>query len=164
MRSSGKIKWSPWTRRCEIFRGKRSVAAEPRQGSPEISFLNMAGPPREFSGGAERQIGFALDPAEIEEIPADVHRDPPWRHRQKQSGFSTSAPCFARRITPAQLRKVADLPIDTATATFARPSSKYSAHQYSRSARCITRHELNVAGLPVFPFRLLRAALLPDWL
>ena len=73
-------------------------------------FLQHGWTAETFLAELERQIGFKLDPADAEEIPADVHRDHVGVHKQKQPGlYYVGAPVLRGRITPAQLRKVAEL-------------------------------------------------------
>lgn len=63
-----------------------------------------------FQNELERQIGFKLQPAEPEEVPADVYRDHVGIHAQKQGGyFYVGASVLRGRITPTQMRTAAEL-------------------------------------------------------
>lgn len=63
-----------------------------------------------FQTELERRIGFKLDPAEEEEVPADVFRDHVGIHAQKQAGYYYVGGSVLRgRITPDQMRTVAQL-------------------------------------------------------
>lgn len=63
-----------------------------------------------FQAELERRIGFKLDPAEEEEVPADVYRDHVGIHAQKQPGyFYIGGSVLRGRITPDQMRTVAQL-------------------------------------------------------
>jgi sulfite reductase (ferredoxin) len=63
-----------------------------------------------FQTELERRIGFKLDPAEEEEVPADVYRDHVGIHAQKQAGYYYVGGSVLRgRITPDQMRTVAQL-------------------------------------------------------
>jgi len=73
-------------------------------------FLQHGWTAESFLAELERQIGFKLDPAEPEDVPSDIHRDHLGVHRQKQPGLNyIGASVLRGRITPAQLRKVAEL-------------------------------------------------------
>ena len=95
---------------AEIFRASGVLRQSRDQARLKYLFLKHGWTPQSFLAELERQIGFSLDPAEEEEIPADIHRDHVGVHRQKQAGlFYIGASVLRGRITPAQLRKVADL-------------------------------------------------------
>jgi sulfite reductase (ferredoxin) len=58
----------------------------------------------------ESRLGYRLDPAEPEQLPAHIHRDHLSVIPQKQRGlFTVGASVLRGRISPAQLRAVADL-------------------------------------------------------
>jgi len=95
---------------AEIFRASEVLRQSRDQARLKYLFLKHGWTAESFLAELERQIGFSLDPAEAEEIPADVHRDHIGLHRQKQQGlFYMGASVLRGRITPAQLRKVAEL-------------------------------------------------------
>ncbi len=104
-----------------------------------------------FLAELERQIGFALDPAELEEIPADIHRDHLGVHRQKQTGlYYVGAPVLRGRIAPAQLRKVAEL-ADVHGDGHVRLTVQQNILLINISEARVNQvvNELNLAGLPV---------------
>jgi len=73
-------------------------------------FLQHGWTAEHFLSELESVIGFALDPAEPEELPADVHRDHTGIHAQRQKGLSyVGASVLRGRITPQQLRVAASL-------------------------------------------------------
>jgi sulfite reductase (ferredoxin) len=95
---------------AEIFRASEVLRQSRDQARLKYLFLKHGWTAESFLAELERQIGFSLDPAEAEEIPADVHRDHIGLHRQRQQGlFYMGAFVLRGRITPAQLRKVAEL-------------------------------------------------------
>ncbi|HLZ11994.1 MAG TPA: precorrin-3B synthase [Candidatus Acidoferrum sp.] len=95
---------------AQIFRASEVLRQSRDKARLKYLFLQHGWTAETFLAELERQIGFALDPAEAEEIPADIHRDHVGVHRQKQPGLSyVGAPVLRGRITPAQLRKVAEL-------------------------------------------------------
>jgi sulfite reductase (ferredoxin) len=99
----------------------------------------------------QRQIGFALDPAEPEEVPADIHRDHVGIHAQKQDGLVyVGASVLRGRITPQQLRSAADL-ADRYADGQVRTTTMQNlliVNVPQRDAATVA-HELEVAALPV---------------
>jgi sulfite reductase (ferredoxin) len=95
---------------ARIFRASEVLRQSRDKARLKYLFLQHGWTAKSFLAELERQIGFALDPAEPEEIPADIHRDHLGVHRQKQNGlYYVGASVLRGRITPAQLRNVAEL-------------------------------------------------------
>jgi sulfite reductase (ferredoxin) len=95
---------------AEIFRANEVLRQSREKARLKFLFLQHGWTADSFLEELERQIGFKLDPAEEEEVPADVHRDHVGIHAQKQPGLSyVGASVLRGRITPQQLRTAADL-------------------------------------------------------
>ncbi|GAC1638363.1 MAG: sulfite reductase SirA [Candidatus Acidiferrum sp.] len=95
---------------AEIFRASEVLRQSRDKARLKYLFLQHGWTAESFLTELERQIAFQLDRAEEEEIPADIHRDHLGVHRQKQPGlFYVGASVLRGRISPAQLRKVAEL-------------------------------------------------------
>jgi sulfite reductase (ferredoxin) len=95
---------------AQIFRASEVLRQSRDKARLKYLFLQHGWTAETFRAELERQIGITLDPSEAEEIPAGIHRDHVGVHRQTQPGLSyVGAPVLRGRITPAQLRKVADL-------------------------------------------------------
>ena len=95
---------------ARIFRASEVLRQSRDKARLKYLFLQHGWTAESFLAELERQIGFALDPAEPEEIPADIHRDHLGVHRQKQNGlYYVGASVLRGRIAPAQLRSVAEL-------------------------------------------------------
>jgi sulfite reductase (ferredoxin) len=107
----------PWDQVVPVARGIAGVFREAevlRQNRErarlKFLFLQHGWTADTFLAALQDRIGFTLDPAEPEEVPADIHRDHVGIHPQKQVGFSyVGANVASGRITPEQLRVVADL-------------------------------------------------------
>lgn len=95
---------------AEIFKASEVLRHSRDKARLKYLFLQHGWTAESFLAELEQQIGFALDPAENEEVPADIHRDHVGLHKQKQEGmYFVGAPVLRGRITPAKLRKVAYL-------------------------------------------------------
>jgi sulfite reductase (ferredoxin) len=95
---------------AEIFRASEVLRQSREKARLKFLFLQHGWTAESFLEELQRQIGFTLDPAEEEEVPADIHRDHVGIHAQKQSGLSyVGASVLRGRITPQQLRTAADL-------------------------------------------------------
>jgi sulfite reductase (ferredoxin) len=104
-----------------------------------------------FQADLERRIGFKLDPAEEEEVPADVYRDHVGIHAQKQAGyFYVGGSVLRGRITPDQMRTVAQL-----ADTFGTGELRTTTMQNIVIVNVPEQHvdavakEMDVVGLPV---------------
>ncbi len=136
---------------AEIFRASEVLRQSRDKARLKYLFLQHGWTAESFLAELERQIGFALDPSEAEEIPADIYRDHVGVHRQKQSGlFYVGAPVLRGRITPAQLRKVADL-ADTYGDGHIRNTVQQNILLINipEAHVNLVANELTVAGLPV---------------
>ena len=95
---------------ANIFKASEVLRQSRDKARLKYLFLQHGWTADSFLAELERQIGFKLDPAETEEIPVDIHRDHLGIHRQNRAGLSyVGASVLRGRITPAQLRKVAEL-------------------------------------------------------
>ena len=136
---------------AEIFRASQILRQSREKARLKFLFLQQGWTAESFLKELQRQIGFALDPAEPEEVPVDVHRDHVGIHAQKQDGLVyVGASVLRGRITPHQLRTAADL-----SERYANGHIRTTAMQNllivnvpRRDAATIAR-ELEVAALPV---------------
>jgi len=95
---------------AELFRGAEVLRQNRERARLKFLFLQHGWTPDSFLQALQERIGFTLDPAEPEELPADIHRDHVGIHAQKQSGlFYVGANVLRGRITPEQLRVAASL-------------------------------------------------------
>jgi sulfite reductase (ferredoxin) len=95
---------------AEIFRASEVLRQSREKARLKFLFLQHGWTAESILEELERQVGFKLDPAEDEEVPADIHRDHVGIHAQKQRGLSyVGASVLRGRITPQQLRTAADL-------------------------------------------------------
>ena len=134
-----------------IFRASEVLRQSRDKARLKYLFLQHGWTAESFLAELERQIGFSLDPAEAEEIPADIHRDHLGVHRQKQSGlYYVGAPVPRGRITPAQLRKVAEL-ADIHGDGHVRLTVQQNILLINLPETRVNHvvNELNLAGLPV---------------
>jgi sulfite reductase (ferredoxin) len=136
---------------AEIFRASEVLRQSRDQARLKYLFLRHGWTSENFLAELQGQIGFSLDPAEAEEVPADIHRDHTGLHRQKQDGlFYVGASVLRGRITPAQLRKVAELAEvygDGRVRTTAQQNILVVNIPESKVDRVV--QELNFAALPV---------------
>ncbi len=136
---------------AEIFRSSETLRQSREKARLKFLFLQQGWTADSFLEELQRQIGFALDPAEPEEVPADIHRDHVGIHAQKQDGLVyVGASVLRGRITPQQLRSAADL-----ADRFADGQVRTTTMQNllivnvpQRDAATVA-HELEVAALPV---------------
>ena len=95
---------------AEIFRGADILRESRERARLKFLFLEHGWTADRFQQELEHRIGFRLDPAEPEELPADLYRDHTGIHPQKQQGFSyVGATVLRGRIDPKQMRAAADL-------------------------------------------------------
>lgn len=95
---------------AEIFRASQVLRENRERARLKYLFLKNGWTAETFLEELQRQIGFPLDPAGEEGVPADIHRDHLGINEQKQPGiYYVGASVLRGRITPAQLRKAADL-------------------------------------------------------
>ena len=94
----------------EIFRESGILRQSREQARLKFLFLKHGWTAETFLDELQRRIAFTLDPAEPEEVPADIHRDHTGIHPQKQEGlYFVGASVLRGRITPQQLRLSAEL-------------------------------------------------------
>ncbi|HEU5413316.1 MAG TPA: nitrite reductase [Candidatus Angelobacter sp.] len=108
------VRWEqvlPVTRAVsEIFRDADVLREHRERARLKFLFLNHGWTAETFLLELERRLGYNLDPAGFEEVPADIFRDHVGVHAQKQPGlFYIGAAVLRGRITPAQMRVAADL-------------------------------------------------------
>ena len=95
---------------AEIFRASEVLRQSREKARLKFLFLEHGWTAEQFLDELQRVVGFTLDPAEPEELPADIHRDHVGIHPQKQLGLSyIGASVLRGRITPQQLRTAASL-------------------------------------------------------
>jgi sulfite reductase (ferredoxin) len=95
---------------AELFRGAEVLRQNRERARLKFLFLQHGWTSDSFLEALQERIGFTLDPAEPEELPADIHRDHVGIHAQKQPGlFYVGANVLRGRITPEQLRVAANL-------------------------------------------------------
>jgi sulfite reductase (ferredoxin) len=95
---------------AEIFRASEVLRQSREKARLKFLFLEHGWTADTFLAELQQRIGFSLDPAEREEIPADIHRDHVGVHAQKQPGLVyVGASVLRGRITPQQLNLAADL-------------------------------------------------------
>ena len=95
---------------AEIFRSSEVLRQGREQARLKFLFLKHGWKAESFLEELEQRVGFRLDPAEPEDVPAEIHRDHVGIHRQKQPGYSyVGASVLRGRVTPTQLRAAAEL-------------------------------------------------------
>jgi sulfite reductase (ferredoxin) len=95
---------------AEIFRDSDVLRGSREQARLKFLFLKHGWTAESFLNELHQRLGFKLDPAEPEHIPADVYRDHVGVHPQKQPGYSYVGTSVVRgRITAAQMRAAAEL-------------------------------------------------------
>jgi len=136
---------------AEIFRSRDVLRISRDNARLKYLFLKFDWTAEKFLAELQRVVGYHLDPAEHEEIPFDTHRDHTGIHRQKQAGLVfLGASVLRGRITPAQLRRAAELADE-----FGDGSLRFTAQQNVLLANIREEHagtvagELTTAGLPV---------------
>jgi sulfite reductase (ferredoxin) len=93
-----------------IFKASDVLRVSREKARMKFLFLEHGWTAESFLEELQRVIGFSLDPAELEEVPVDIHRDHVGVHLQKQAGLAyIGASVLRGRITPKQLRVAADL-------------------------------------------------------
>jgi sulfite reductase (ferredoxin) len=95
---------------AELFRESEVLRQNRERARLKFLFLQHGWTADSFLAALQDRVGFALDPAEPEELPSDIHRDHVGIHAQKQHGLSyVGANVLRGRITPEQLRTAASL-------------------------------------------------------
>jgi sulfite reductase (ferredoxin) len=136
---------------AEIFRASETLRQSREKARLKFLFLQQGRTAENFLDELQRQIGFPLDPAEPEDVPADIHRDHVGIHPQKQPGLAyVGASVLRGRITPQQLRRAADL-ADRYADGHIRTTTMQNLLIVNVPQRdaAVVAHELEVAALPV---------------
>ncbi len=95
---------------AELFRESEVLRQNRERARLKFLFLQHGWTAESFLAALQDRLGFALDSAEREELPSDIHRDHVGIHAQKQQGLSyVGANVLRGRITPEQLRAAASL-------------------------------------------------------
>jgi sulfite reductase (ferredoxin) len=95
---------------AELFRESEVLRQNRERARLKFLFLQHGWTADSFLAALQDRLGFALDPAEPEDLPSDIHRDHVGIHAQKQQGLSyVGANVLRGRITPEQLRTAANL-------------------------------------------------------
>ncbi len=136
---------------AEIFRASDVLRQSRDKARLKYLFLQHGWTAESFLAELNRVIGFTLDSAEPEEIPADLHRDHTGIHRQKHAGLVfIGASVLRGRITSAQLRRAAALADECGDGNL-----RFTVQQNVLLANIREEHaatvadELTLAGLPV---------------
>jgi sulfite reductase (ferredoxin) len=136
---------------AEIFRASETLRQSREKARLKFLFLQQGCTAESFLEELERQIGFSLEPAELEDVPRDTHRDHLGIHAQKQAGLMyVGAAVLRGRITPQQLRTAADL-ADRYADGHIRTTTMQNllvVNVAQRDAGTVA-HKLEVAALPV---------------
>jgi sulfite reductase (ferredoxin) len=94
----------------EIFRDSAGLRENRERARLKFLFLQHGWTAQSFLEEVERRLGYRLDPAVPERVPADVYRDHAGVHPQKQPGLCyVGAAVLRGRITPEQMRAAAAL-------------------------------------------------------
>jgi sulfite reductase (ferredoxin) len=136
---------------AEIFRASESLRQSREKARLKFLFLQHGWTAESFLEALQQQIGFALDSAEPEDVPIDVHRDHVGIHAQKQDGLAyVGASVLRGRITPQQLRVAANLAERYADGHIRTTTMQnlLIVNVPQRDAATVA-HELEVAALPV---------------
>jgi sulfite reductase (ferredoxin) len=95
---------------AELFRESEVLRQNRERARLKFLFLQHGWTAETFLAALQQRLGYTLDAAEPEEVPADIHRDHVGIHPQKQAGLSyVGANVLRGRITPEQLRTAANL-------------------------------------------------------
>jgi len=93
-----------------IFRDSEVLRQHRERARMKYLFKQHGWTEERFQEEVEQRIGYKLDPAEPEEVPADVFRDHVGIHRQKQAGYCyVGASVLRGRTNSDQLRAAAEL-------------------------------------------------------
>jgi len=95
---------------AEVFRESEVLRQSRDKARLKFLFLQHGWTADSFLAAIESKLGYKLDPAVPEQLPASIHRDHLGVIPQKQAGlFTIGANVIRGRITPAQIRVAADL-------------------------------------------------------
>lgn len=135
----------------EIFRESEVLRQSREKARLKFLFLEHSWTAESFLAAIESRLGYALDPAEPELLPAHVHRDHLGVISQKQAGlFSVGASVLRGRITPEQLNAAANLADRYADGLVRNtPMQNLLLINIPEAHVPAVVSELNAAGLPV---------------
>jgi len=95
---------------AEVFRESEVLRQSRDKARLKFLFIQHGWTADTFLAAIESKLGYKLDPAAPEQLPASIHRDHLGVIPQKQEDlFTIGANVIRGRITPAQLRVAADL-------------------------------------------------------
>jgi sulfite reductase (ferredoxin) len=95
---------------AEVFRDSEVLRQSRDRARLKFLFLQSGWTADSFLAAIESRLGYKLDPAAPEQLPASIHRDHLGVIPQKQPGlFTIGANVIRGRITPSQIRVAADL-------------------------------------------------------
>lgn len=95
---------------AEVFRTADGLRESRDRARLKFLFLQHGWTAETFLTAIEEKLRYALEPGEPEQLPSQLHRDHVGVSEQKQAGLlSVGTSVLRGRITPAQLRVVADL-------------------------------------------------------
>ena len=95
---------------AEVFRESEVLRQSRDKARLKFLFLQHGWTADSFLAAIESKLGYKLDPAAPEQLPASIHRDHLGVIPQKQPGlFTIGANVIRGRITPSQIRVAADL-------------------------------------------------------
>lgn len=136
---------------AEIFRASETLRQSRERARLKFLFLHQGWTAKSFVEELQRQIGFSLDPAEPEDVPAEIHRDHLGIHGQKQPGLVyIGATVLGGRITPQQLRTVAALADRYADGQIRTTTMQnLLIVNVPQSHAAVVAQELEVAALPL---------------
>ena len=94
----------------ELFREANVLRENREKARLKFLFLQHGWTAESFLAEVEKRLGYALDPAEPEQVPADIFRDHAGIHPQLQPGlFYVGASVLRGRLSPEQMRVAANL-------------------------------------------------------
>jgi sulfite reductase (ferredoxin) len=134
-----------------IFRDSDVLREHRERARMKYLFKRHGWTEERFQSELEQRIGYALDPAEPEEVPGDVYRDHVGVHRQKQDGYCyVGASVLRGRVSTAQLYAAAELADRYASSELRTTTMQnlviVNVPERNTSALC---RDLGAAGLPV---------------
>jgi sulfite reductase (ferredoxin) len=141
----------------EIFRDSDVLRQNREKARLKFLFLMHGWSAERFQDELEQRLGFALDPAVLEDPPEDPYRDHVGIHAQKQEGYCYAGLAILRgRIAAGEMRTVADL-ADCYGSGELRTTSMQNLliPNIRRQRTAALRREIEAAGLAIdaSPFR-----------
>jgi sulfite reductase (ferredoxin) len=95
---------------AELFREQSALRESRERARLKHLFLQQGWTAERFLAELEARLGYKLDPAETESVPADIYRDHIGVHPQKQPGLTyVGASVLRGRLSGDQLAQVAEL-------------------------------------------------------